>query len=141
SGMSRAAKGWLGLAWLAFAVLPWYALPGEGWLDPRWLLRYPDAATASALLQGLLHGRLWLLPPALPLLLPLRAWRPPTEDPRVGTALILAGAGSLAWTIIQGLLIDHRGWTTAGLASVLGSPGPRQVGFGAGAFLLCLACL
>jgi len=139
--MTRAAKGWLGLAWLAFAVLPWYALPGEGWLDPRWLLRYPDAATASALLQGLLHGRLWLLPPALPLLLPLRAWRRPTEDPRVGTALVLAGIGGLGWTILQGFLIAHRGWTVAGLASLVGSPGPRQAGFGAGAFLLCLACL
>ena len=52
TGMTRAAAGWLGVAWLAFAVLPWYVLPGDGWLDPRWLGRYPDAATAPGLLQG-----------------------------------------------------------------------------------------
>jgi iron(III) transport system permease protein len=139
--MTRAARGWLGLAWLAFAVLPWYALPGEGWLDPGWLRRYPDPATASALLQAILHGRFWLLPPALPLALPLLTWRRPKEDPRVATTLLLAGAGGLGWVALQGFLIDHRGWTVAWLASVLGSPGPRQAGFGAGAFLLCLACL
>ena len=43
--MTRAATGWLGLAWLAFALLPWYALPGEGWLDPGWLRRYPGSAS------------------------------------------------------------------------------------------------
>jgi iron(III) transport system permease protein len=139
--MTRAATGWLGLAWLAFAILPWYALPGDGWLDPGWLRRYPDTATAPALLQGILHGRAWLLPAALPLLLPILARRRPKEDPRVATVLMLAGAGGLAWTALQGLAIDHRGWSTAWLADLLGAPGPRQAGFGAGAFLLCLACL
>src|SRR5262249_17402586 len=140
-GMTRAARGWLGLAWLAFAVLPWYALPGDGWLDPGWLRRYPDAATAPALLQSLMHGRLWLLPPALALFLPLLAWRRPREDPRVATTLLLAGTGGLAWTAVQALAIDHRGWSAAWLVSLFGSPGPLQAGFGAGAFLLCLACL
>ena len=139
--MTGAAAGWLGVAWLAFAVLPWYVLPGEGWLDPSWIRRYPDAATASALLQGLLHRRWWLLPPGLFLLLPLLAWRRPKEDPRVAATLLLGGAGALAWTALQGLAIDHRGWTVAWLAGLLGSPGPRQAGFGAGAFLLCVSCL
>jgi iron(III) transport system permease protein len=139
--MSCAATGWLGLAWLAFAILPWYALPGDGWLAPDWIRRYPDPATASALLQGIVHGRFWLLPPALPLLLPLLAWRRPREDPRVATMLLLAGTGGLVWTAMQGLAIDHRGWSAGWLASLFGSPGPRQAGFGVGAFLLCLACL
>ena len=137
--MTRAATGWLGLAWLAFALLPWYALPGDGWLDAGWLRRYPDAATASALLQGILHGRPWLLPTALPLLLPLLAWRRPKEDPRVATVLVAAGAGGLAWIALQGFAIGHRGWSAAWLANLLGAPGPSQAGFGTGAFLLCLA--
>jgi iron(III) transport system permease protein len=139
--MTRAATGWLGLAWLAFAVLPWYALPGDGWLDPGWLRRYPDAATAPAWLQGLRYGRYWLLPAAIPLLLPLLAWRRPKEDPRVATVLVTAGAVGVAWTALQGLAVGHRGWSAAWLASLFGGPGPRQGGFGTGAFLLCLACL
>ena len=125
--MTRAATGWLGLAWLAFAVLPLYALPGDGWLDLGWLRRYPDAATASALLQGFLHGRPWLLPAALPLFLPLLAWRRPKEDPRVATVLILAGAGGLVWTALQGFGIGHRGWSATWLADLLGGPGSRQI--------------
>ena len=139
--MTRAAKGWLGLAWLAFAVLPWYALPGDGWLDPGWLRRYPDAATAPGLLQGLVYGRPWLLPTAIPLLLSFLAWRCRREDPRVATLLALGGGGGLAWTAIQGLAIGHRGWSAAWVERLVGSPGPSQTGFGAGAFLLCLACL
>ena len=139
--MTRAAKGWLGLAWLAFAILPWYTLPGNGWLDPGWLRRYPDAATAPALVQGLLHGRPWLLALALPLLLPLLAYRRLREDPRVATVLVLGGAGGLAWAALQGLAIGHQGWSAPWLGALFGLPGPSQAGFGTGAFLLCLACL
>ncbi|MET0850940.1 MAG: ABC transporter permease subunit, partial [Candidatus Rokuibacteriota bacterium] len=139
--MTRAATGWLGLAWLAFAVLPWYALPGDGWADLGWLRRFPDAATAPAPVQGLLHGRPWLLPAAVPLLLPFLAWRRPKEDPRVATLLVAAGAGGFAWTALQGLAIGHRGWSTTWLANLLGAPGPSQTGFGTGALLLSLACL
>jgi iron(III) transport system permease protein len=53
----------------------------------------------------------------------------------------MAGAGGLAWTALQGLAIDHRGWSAAWLAGLFGSPGPRQAGFGTGAFVFCLACL
>ena len=137
--MTRAATGWLGLAWLAFALLPWYALPGDGWLDPGWLRRYPDAATAPALLQGVRHGRPWLLLSALPLLLPFLAWRRPKEDPTAATVLVAAGAGGLAWITLQGLTIGHRGWSAAWLANLLGAPGPSQSAFGMGAGLLCLA--
>jgi iron(III) transport system permease protein len=107
--MTRAATGWLGVAWLAFAVLPWYALPGDGWLDVGWIRGYPDAGSAPALLQGLRHGRPWLLPVALPLLLPFLAWRRPREDPRVATLLVLAGAGGLAWIALQGLAASEWG--------------------------------
>ena len=89
----------------------------------------------------MLHGRAWLLPAALPLLLPFLVWRRPKEDPRVATVLVLAGAGGLAWTALQGLAIGHRGWSAAWLATLLGGPGPRQPGFGTGAFLFGLACL
>ncbi len=139
--MSRGAAAWLAVGWIAFALLPWYALPGDGWLDPAWLGRYPDAATAPALWQGLVHGRGWLLPPALALLAPLLVLRRPRGDPRVAATLVAAGAAGLAWTGTQGWLLGHRGWTAGWIGAVAGGPGPRQPGFGVGAAVLCLACL
>jgi iron(III) transport system permease protein len=139
--VTHAARGWLAVAWVAFLLLPWYALPGEGWLSPGWLGRYPDATTAPAVLQGLLHGRPWLLPAAVPLLVPLLRWRRAPRAGGSGTGILLAGAGGLAWTALQGFAIAHRGWTATWLAGLLGSPGPRQGGLGLGAVLFSLACL
>jgi iron(III) transport system permease protein len=139
--MTPGAAGWLAVGWAAFLLLPWYVLPGEGWLGAAWLRRYPDAATAPALLQGLVHGRPWLLPAAIPLVLPLFHRRRPRSDPRVGTALLAAGLGGLAWTALQGFAIGHRGWSAAWLGALLGGEGPRQGGFGLGAFAFCVACV
>ena len=123
-GMTRATAGWLGLAWLAFAVLPWYVLPGDGWLDLA-LARgaIPDAATAPALLQGLLHGRPWLLPAALPLLLPFLAWRRPKEDPRVAT--VARGGGRRRPRVDRSPGLGHR---PPGLVGGVAREPPRRAG-------------
>jgi iron(III) transport system permease protein len=138
--MTRAARWWLGLGWLGFAVLPWYGLPGGLW-GLGWWRGYPGPDSAPALLQGLAHGRPWLLPLALPLALPLLAWRRPREDPRVGGILLAGGALGLAWMGAQGLAMDHRGWSATWLAGLLGGDGPRQAAMGWGAGLVALACL
>ena len=67
---------WLALGWIGFALLPWYALD-DGILSPGWLLDgwAWDDYSAPGLFQGLLHGKLWLLPHALFLALPLLALR------------------------------------------------------------------
>jgi iron(III) transport system permease protein len=139
--MTAAAAWWVALGWIGFAVLPWYGLPRGGVTDLAWLRAYPDPSTAPALLQGLFHGRPWLLPLALPLAFPLLAWRRPREDPRVASVLLTAGAVGLAWMTAQGFAIGLRGWSAGWLAAWLSAPGPHQPGMGYGAGLVALAFL
>src|SRR5437879_5890516 len=101
--MDRAVKIWLALGWIGFAVLPWYLADSSG----------------SGLMLGIAGGRPWLLPLALPLLFALALLR---RQPDRGSAngLIAVGAAGLVWLLIQGALIDHRGWTLAALAGAWG---------------------
>ncbi len=43
--------------------------------------------------------------------------------------------------ILEGMLIDHRGWTLPLLAELAGGPGPKQAGMGYGALALALSFL
>jgi iron(III) transport system permease protein len=106
--MTPAATGWLVLGWLGFAALPWYGLP-----------------SGPALWEAIARGRLWLLPLAMPLALPLAAWRRPRGDAGAGAVLVAAGALGLAWIAVQGF------------------GGPRQdaMGWGGGAVALALLML
>src|SRR5439155_17408506 len=132
--MDRAAKLWLALGWIGFAVLPWYLADNSG------AAYYPLGPYGSALALGIAGGRLWLLPLALPLLFGLALLRrQPGRDSAAG--LIAVGVTGLVWLVVQGVLIDHRGWTLAALAAVWGGPGPSQQGMRSGAFLRALGLL
>src|SRR5260370_37056808 len=103
--MDRAAKTWLALGWIGFAVLPWYLGDNSGG-------NYPLGAHGSALALGIAGGRPWLLPLALPLLFTL-ALLPRQTDRGSANGLIAVGVARLAWLLIEGVLIDHRGRTLA----------------------------
>ncbi|MGQ0664028.1 MAG: ABC transporter permease [Pseudomonadota bacterium] len=137
--MNRTAALWLAVGWAGFAILPWYGIEGDGALDPAWLARYPDAATAPALVQGLAWGRWWLLALALPLAVPLAALG--AGDPRAPRLMVLAGLAGLAWLFGQGFVIGHVGWSFGWLAALAGSEGPRQPGMGYGAIAVAAAFL
>ncbi len=130
--MNRAVAGWLSLGCLGFALLPWYAASGGVWRF-RWLGSYTDIEGAPALLQALLHGRWWLLPVGLCLLLPLAALGRSRRDPRAARLLIVAGAAGLAWMLLQGFAIGLRGWQWEWLAALFGPLDDRQFGMGYGA--------
>ena len=143
--MTRSAALWLVVGWIAYAILPWYGLEGGNFFTLGWLAGYPQASSASGLIQGLGFDRWWLLAPAPALVLPLFALRRPRDDPRVASLLVTAGILGLALLFAQGFAIDHRGWAYPWLADLLGAPGPKQAGMGYGALaaasaFLMLAC-
>src|SRR5215204_6331588 len=105
--------------------MPWY-LVGD-------LSGYPFGEAGSGLGLGLAGRAAWLLPFLVPLgiaTLPLLARR-----------LVLAGLLGLAWLIVEGFAIGHRGWSAAWLADLFGGPGPRQGGMGFGEALVGVAFL
>src|SRR6266851_7499421 len=93
--MRRVVGPWLAIAWLGFAVLPWNAISGGGFLSFQWLAQYPVAvASAPALLQLLWHGRLWFLPLFVLLLVALALLRAPKDaEARGRRALPVAEVG------------------------------------------------
>src|SRR5262245_37257050 len=117
--MSRSAALWLAAGWIGFALLPWY-LQGE-----------TRSAGASALVLGLRGDASWLLPLALPLLAFLPALRWQRSDPRLGLLMAWAGLAGLAWLVLQGAAIDHRGWTLQWLDAFGSAPVQRGMGYGA----------
>ncbi len=130
------------LALAGLVLLPWYAQE-EGFLALVWLTEgwIADRDYAPALFQALMHGRWWLAPLVfLPLLaLPaLTRGRPRTD---AGRWLILAGALTLGWLMLQGFAINHRGWAWSWLGSLFGPLGDRQYGMGWGAVLTATAAL
>ena len=131
----RALLAWVAAGGLGWAILPWYAIEG-GIFDLRWLAGYPvDAGVAPALLQVALHRRLWLLPPALILLLPLLVLRRARGDPGRARVLLAAGGAGTAWIVLQGVAIGIQGWSWGFLEATFGALGDRQFGMGAGGLL------
>ena len=131
---------WWALAALAWGGLPWY-LPQDLGLWASLGQAWGGADTASAAVQGLRHGRPWLLLPALGLglvAIALAAWPP---GRRQGAGL-LAGAGlGLASLLGSAWLIGAQGWAFDGLTSALGALPKGQPGIGLGAAVLLLALL
>jgi iron(III) transport system permease protein len=127
---------WLAVGWAGFALLPWSAIGGNGFFAFAWLPAWPrDVRVAPALVALLLHGRLWLLPVGISLLLPLAIWLRPRHETRV---LIAAGLLGLASVLAVALAIDIEGWTWPPLADLFGPLPRRQPGLGYGA-LTCTA--
>jgi len=144
--MRRVVGLWLAVAWGGFALLPWSAIGGGGFFAFRWLDGFPLApAAAPALVQLVHHGRLWFLPLALALLVPLPLlWRrgaDATARARAARTLIAAGGGALVAVTAIALAIDIEGWTWSALAGVFGPLPRRQPGLGYGALVTLAGAL
>jgi iron(III) transport system permease protein len=125
--VNQVGLGWTAAGVIAYALLPWYAVE-DGIFGLSWLSRYPtDRAVAPALVQVLLHGRLFLVPVALFLLAPLAIRNAGGAGARSALLLII-GAGGVAWIAIQGF-------------AVAGQPGIGVGGLIVAAALLMLFCL
>lgn len=126
--MTRRVRTLVGLGLFGFAILPWYAIE-EGLFSTEWLVDYPlDRELAPALLQALLHGRLWLLPVLPALVAPLFSARP--------RVLVASGLAGLAWVVAQGFAIGPLGPSVPVLEALSHA---RQYGMGAGALVVHVA--
>lgn len=138
----RTVALWLAVGWAGYALLPWSAVGGPGFFAFQWLGAWPrDVRVAPAALALIVHGRLWLLPIGIALLLPLvLLWRAPGD--RVASwILVAAGAAGLASILAVALAIDISGWTWPPLARVFGDLPRRQPGLGYGALACAAASL
>ncbi len=131
--MTRAARVWLALAWIGYALLPWY-LVGS-------LSGSPFGQAGSALALGLPGQAWWLVPMLLPLLAATRPLFGAQDREGAGRWLAAAGAAGLALITIQGFVVGLNGWNTAWLGVLLGAPGPQQGGMGIGAALTAFSFL
>ena len=139
--MNRTVGLWLAVGWVGFALLPWYAIDAGFW-GVAWLNGYPTAAkSAPALLQILLHGKWWLAPIALALLVPLVAIQSKRDDPAFWTSLRIAGLLGLGLVALQGFAIGLRGWNFEAFESLFGPLSDRQFGMGYGGLVVSAALL
>ncbi len=135
-----AGLGWLGLAWIAFTLLPWQG-DDAGILAFEWLRSWPAGISGSALGQAVAGGRVWLLPLALPLALAALPLRPLLLDRRNGAWLVAIGLLALAWLVLVAVSVDLRGWTWSLPATLFGPLPRRNPGLGLGAFVYGFSAL
>jgi iron(III) transport system permease protein len=131
-------KLWLGIAWLGFLILPWYAAY-DGFWSFIWVTDgYPTFDEYSpGILQITMHDRWWLWPVALFLLLPLSALSWSKTDPRYALTLLFSGGLGFAFTLSQGFILGLHGWGWEFLGDVFGPTEQKQFGMGYGALLVC----
>ena len=134
----RLAIGWLALGIAAFALLPWYALP-DGVLRIGWVARYLDKENASGLVQALRHGRAWLLPLALLLVVGTYFTAMLKSRATRSNVLIVAGALGFLYLLAQGFAIGARGLSYPWLTATFGPLANGQYGMGLGAALTAAA--
>src|SRR5215211_6145784 len=107
----RAVALWLAVGWAGYALLPWSAIGGTGFFSFQWISLWPrDVRAAPALFALLLHGRLWLLPLAVALLLPLLLWFRRFDSRTDSWIVIASGVLGLASILGVALAIDIEGW-------------------------------
>ncbi len=136
--MNRAAKVWVALAWIGFALLPWHFASGA-WFEH--IIAFTGGGPRSALGLILTGKAWWLVPIALPLL--LATWPLLTGQSKENAARWLVAAGILGLFLItvQGFAIGIRGWSWPFLAALFGEGGPTQLGMGTGAAMTSAAFL
>ncbi len=115
---------WIACGAAAFLLVPWYANE-DGFFSFEWRYGFPLAAEgAPAVLQALLHGKVWLLPLAAPLVAALLAALRRRGDALRSRVLVGAGLAGLVYGLGQGFAIGPL------------DEGARQFGMGWGALLL-----
>ncbi len=139
--MNRTIALWVFVALTGFLFLPWYILE-DGLFSFEWLDGYPfDSDYAPAVFLIAQGEKLWLVPIALFISLPLLTIGHLKNDPFISKILIIAGTGGLAYLLAQGFAIGIRGWNSEIFSALIDLDGQRQFGLGYGALFVSAAFL
>ncbi len=138
---ARAPLLWSLAGMLAALVLPWYALQ-EGldsgaWLGGLW----SSEDYASGMAATIEHGKWWLAPTLLTLVVCFAISFMPGARERRGAWLASAAGVGLVFFVAQALGIGLRGWSAAWLTALFGELDGRQVGIGAGGTIVLVSLL
>ena len=138
---SRSLAAWLAVGWVGFLLLPWYAIE-DGIFFSDWVWFYPvDQEAGPAPIQAAVYGRWWLWAHCVPLAMPLVVLTRQRSDPWHARVLIAAGVTGAVYLLAQGVVIGPLGFSFDALTTHFGPLGHRQLGMGAGAFVVGLAFL
>src|SRR5438552_18590369 len=129
----KAIAFWLAVGTVGFSLVPWYALEGS-LFSTDWIRDY--AGKEPALVQGLRHGRIWLLPLGSLLLAGLALLSLRFERALRARGLLALGAAGFLYLLLEGFAIGPRGWSFATLGAALGPLAGGQDGMGLGALLV-----
>jgi iron(III) transport system permease protein len=134
---NRAIRAWLVIGLLAYVALPWYAQQDTSWYEalPRVL---GGSDTASGLVQGLLHGRKWLLVGLAGLVMAMVALGQPPGRQQ-GNWLLAGGLVGSIGLAASGFLIGAKGWAFESLNTRFGELALQQFGIGAGGFVALMS--
>jgi iron(III) transport system permease protein len=139
--MSRPALWWSLAGLLAALALPWYALQ-EGLDSGAWVSGlWSSEDYAGGLAAILMHGKWWLAPVLLALVVCVVIALLPLERERRGVWLAVAAGAGLACFAAEALGIGLRGWNAAWLTALFGEMDGRQVGIGAGGAIVLVSLL
>ncbi len=136
--MKRSALAWLAAGLVGYALLPWYLVDGGSLSLGMWR-GWPLGPSGSGLFLGFSGERPWLAPIALSFAIATVAFVRGSQAQ--GLWLIAAGAGGLAWFVLQAFAINHQGWTLPGFLQPAVFDNPKQAGLGYGGFATALSLL
>lgn len=135
---NRALWYWVAIGFLAYLVLPWYAIQDANGLS-RIGQVFSGEPAGNGLLQAAAYGRPWLGLGLLGLAVAaMAAFLPPGR--RQGAVLLMGGGFGLLALLASGFLIGAHGWAFESVTSGWGELDARQPGMGWGG-VMALAAL
>ncbi len=139
--MRKTAAAWQIIGLLGALFIPWYALQGGFW-EFGWISGiFSDPEQASAVAQGLFHGRWWLITMLVPLAASAVALLLIRDERLLAKLLVIISLAGLVMIWTQGFVIARTG-PRLFAELFAGGPGETgQVGFGAGAFVVLFSQL
>lgn len=138
--LQRALQGWVAFGLLCFALLPWYFLQQLSLIEAMPGI-FAGPETASAALQALAHGRVWLGTGVLGLGLCGLAVLWPVGARLQGWLLLAGSAVGLLGLGLSGFAIGATGWAFESLQASWGPLPVGQFGMGWGAAGVWLSLL